>query len=43
MKSKGRSVALGYIQEVGSIGLDYRLYLESNGRQEIKANPYISG
>lgn len=43
MKNKGRSTDLGYVQEVEPIELDEKLSLESNGRQRIEGNPYISG
>lgn len=43
MHNKGRSTVWGYCQEAESTGLADRLNLESNGKQEIKNNPHISG
>lgn len=43
MKNKRRNIDFGNVREVESIGLAEKLSLDSNGRQGIQENPYISG
>lgn len=42
-ENKGRSIDLGNVQEIESVGLAEKLSLDRNGRQGIQDNPYISG